>query len=653
MLLVCLSRIVPFSLNFNPERDPLPTRLAEASRGHKYSEFRFLGHIFISLLDGERKDFETQVRNEKSYVYNTESLTPALTHIVFQFRNYASEIIAVSQENAGNTFRSIAGLGVTITSHAQAAKKKWPFLTLPHFDARAHAKKALSGVRLLCFAPLVTKKTKAKWERYSTNHARSTFQESIDYQSLEVGDVNSLQLWPHIYQGDLKTFQFEKEEGPGPYLPMWQLATWKPYLLHLYPSDELEDKFITNNALQYTVGVVLIFAFATLVFLIFDYAVQRHQQKVMQRILQQDRIVSDIFPDQLKDRLYSVEEDDSMSCNSSRAIRKSNRLKAVLDPNDFEDLDTFCSAPIADLYLSTTILISNISGFTAWSSQREPPQIIMLLETIYGAFDKIANNYGVYNVETVGDLYVAVCGLPELCNSHASVMAKFARDCMEKMNELTAVLEIVLGPDTADLKIRIGLHSGQVTGGVLRGERSRFQLFGDTVNMATRMESEGLADKIHLSSDTARLLQEEGKEKWMSPRNGKVFVKGKGDMQTYWLETKEETKWKIQQQRLQKRLRKEEKRRLQYRQQDNEEESDTETVTSDSSSWGEFDSVKPEFPTCGMSKTERLVEWNVEILSSLLCQIVACRQDNRLNTMSDMSDNEAKIGKRGYRTRRI
>ena len=101
---------------------------------------------------------------------------------------------------------------------------------------------------------------------------------------------------------------------------------------------------------------------------------------------------------------------------------------------------------------------------------------------MYNSFDQIARHLGVFKVETIGDCYVAACGLPEARKDHAIVMARFARHCLDKLNEIVLNLETELGYGTADLGMRFGIHSGPVTAGVLRGEKSRFQLFGDTVN---------------------------------------------------------------------------------------------------------------------------------------------------------------------------
>ena len=97
---------------------------------------------------------------------------------------------------------------------------------------------------------------------------------------------------------------------------------------------------------------------------------------------------------------------------------------------------------------------ADIAGFTAWSSTREPEQVFQLLETVYGAMDQIALRRGIFKVETVGDCYVAVCGLPEPREDHAVAMTRFARDCQLRMASLSQQLEVALGPDTADLSFR-------------------------------------------------------------------------------------------------------------------------------------------------------------------------------------------------------
>ena len=127
----------------------------------------------------------------------------------------------------------------------------------------------------------------------------------------------------------------------------------------------------------------------------------------------------------------------------------------------------------------------------------------------------------------MGDCYVAVAGVPDYRKDHAVAMVRFAKDILAKMNELTTELESNLGPDTGDLGLRIGIHSGPVTGGVLRGERARFQLFGDSMNTCARIESTGMGNRIHLSQETAALLIQSGKEKWVEKRETPVSAKGK------------------------------------------------------------------------------------------------------------------------------
>jgi class 3 adenylate cyclase len=100
----------------------------------------------------------------------------------------------------------------------------------------------------------------------------------------------------------------------------------------------------------------------------------------------------------------------------------------------------------AELYPETTVLFTDISGFTAWSSERHPTQVFHLLKSVYAAFDAIAKKCSVFKVEAIGDCYVAVVGLPSPRKHHAVVMAHFARDCWEKINILVRELSGTLGP---------------------------------------------------------------------------------------------------------------------------------------------------------------------------------------------------------------
>ena len=133
------------------------------------------------------------------------------------------------------------------------------------------------------------------------------------------------------------------------------------------------------------------------------------------------------------------------------------------------------------------------------------------------------------------DCYVAVTGVPNPQDNHAVIMVRFVRDCMVKMPIILGELSEKLGADTASLEMRVGLHSGAVTGGVLRGQKGRFQLFGDAMNTASRMESNGVGGRIHCSDSTASELISKGKADWVTAREDKLLVKGKGEMQTYWI----------------------------------------------------------------------------------------------------------------------
>jgi class 3 adenylate cyclase len=192
--------------------------------------------------------------------------------------------------------------------------------------------------------------------------------------------------------------------------------------------------------------------------------------------------------------------------------------------------------PIAELYPETTVMLADLAGFTAWSAVHEPSEVFLLLETIFYEFDVLASKRNIFKVETVGDCYVAVAGVPEPRPDHAVVMARFARECMMRFQSIVQQLEVRFGRGTSELGMRIGLNSGPITGGVLRGERSRFQLFGDTINTAARMESNSSKGRIQISEATAQLLIKAKKHHWLIKRDDEIEAKGKGNLQTYWLD---------------------------------------------------------------------------------------------------------------------
>jgi hypothetical protein len=227
--------------------------------------------------------------------------------------------------------------------------------------------------------------------------------------------------------------------------------------------------------LWYTCGVVLVFLVVALISMTYDCVVQRRMRFILKTADENRALVASLFPVAFRNRLF-LDQEESAGPDFTMGAPSKMRLKTMLgatnnDTMKEQDLSFLVAKPIADLFPHCTVLFADISGFSAWSSERAPEQIFTLFETIFQTFDKIARRRSVFKVETIGDSYVAVTGLPDQQMDHAVRMARFARDCMTKVNSLTKMLEASLGPDTGELKMRFGLHSGQVTAGVLRGEK--------------------------------------------------------------------------------------------------------------------------------------------------------------------------------------
>ncbi|ELU03633.1 hypothetical protein CAPTEDRAFT_166938 [Capitella teleta] len=185
----------------------------------------------------------------------------------------------------------------------------------------------------------------------------------------------------------------------------------------------------------------------------------------------------------------------------------------------------------AELYDQVTIYFSDIVDFTVLCSKSTPMQVVQLLNGLYTQFDGIIEEHNVYKVETIGDAYMLASGLPTKNARHAADIADVALQLLDA----TIGFRIQHLPQNR-MRLRIGLHTGSCAAGVVGLTMPRYCLFGDTVNMASRMESTGEPLKIHLSESSANALK--SFPQYLISERGEIEVKGKGVVTTYWLDGK-------------------------------------------------------------------------------------------------------------------
>lgn len=179
---------------------------------------------------------------------------------------------------------------------------------------------------------------------------------------------------------------------------------------------------------------------------------------------------------------------------------------------------------IADRIENMSVLFADLVGFTAFSAEREPDEVIRMLSVIFGAFDKLVWRHGLEKVKTIGDAYMVVGGIESDDDDHAARMADLALAMMAWIKENDEARH-------ANLRARIGLHCGPLVAGLLGGARSTYDVWGDTVNTASRYETESVPGRINLSPAFADQL--DGAFELES--RGNISAKGKGELAAYFL----------------------------------------------------------------------------------------------------------------------
>ena len=180
--------------------------------------------------------------------------------------------------------------------------------------------------------------------------------------------------------------------------------------------------------------------------------------------------------------------------------------------------------PIADQVQSASILFADVVDFTPWAERLPPAEVVGYLDRLFTHFDELAERHGLEKIKTIGDCYMVAAGVPTPRSDHARALALMALDMLEAMRSHEHVAHL-------GLELRVGINSGPVVAGVIGRKRFLYDLWGDAVNTASRMESHGAPGRIQITRTTYELLADE----FECEARGTVAIKGKGEVEVWYL----------------------------------------------------------------------------------------------------------------------
>ncbi|MGE5659300.1 MAG: adenylate/guanylate cyclase domain-containing protein [Actinomycetota bacterium] len=206
---------------------------------------------------------------------------------------------------------------------------------------------------------------------------------------------------------------------------------------------------------------------------------------------------------------------------------QSERLLLNILPEEIAERLKQGTSVIADNFADVTVLFADLVGFTKISDRISPSELVHLLNEIFSTFDQLAEKHGLEKIKTIGDAYMVVGGLPTPRSDHAIAIAEMALDMQQAISQFKT-------SSGEAFKIRIGINTGPVVAGVIGLKKFIYDLWGDTVNIASRMESQGLPGYIQVTEATYERLQKQ----YQLEKRGTIQVKGKGEMVTYFLQAR-------------------------------------------------------------------------------------------------------------------
>ena len=232
--------------------------------------------------------------------------------------------------------------------------------------------------------------------------------------------------------------------------------------------------------------------------------------------------------EELVERLQNeIKERQGVELALRVAQKKSDDLLLnILPAAIVENLKKGESSP-AERFESATVLFADLVGFTSLAARISPLELVDFLNKIFSKFDELTEKHSLEKIKTIGDAYMVVGGLPVPRADHAEAIANMALDMQEAIANFKT--------DTGEpFQIRIGIHTGPVVAGVIGTKKFIYDLWGDTVNVASRMESQGLSGSIQVTA----AVYEQLKDRYLFEERGAIPVKGKGDTSVYWLKAK-------------------------------------------------------------------------------------------------------------------